>query len=50
MQARFTCSKLGKSLEKRTKKVEDQGKKQMKAKEGLLKTLVESNELILKKV
>ena len=29
-QAKFTCSPLGKSLEKQTKPIEDQGKKEIK--------------------
>ena len=45
-QDRFTYSPLGKALEKQTKTIENQGKKQAKAVEYRGKQLVESNELI----
>ena len=41
----FTYSPLGKPLEKQTKTIEDQRKRQTKAIEGQGKELVESNEL-----
>ena len=47
-QARFTYSSLGKNLEKQTKTVEDQGKKQIAAIEYHVKYMVESNALINK--
>ena len=47
-QAKFTYSPLGKALEKQTKMIEDQGKKQIKAVEVHLKQLVESNKVIKK--
>ena len=45
-QAKFTYFPSGKALEKQTKTIEDQGKKQIKAIENHLEQLVESNELI----
>ena len=47
-QAKFTYSPLGKALEKQTKMIEDQGKKQIKAVEVYLKQLVESSKVIKK--
>ena len=47
-QAKFTYSPLGKALEKQTKMIEDQGKKQIKAAEVHLKQLVESSKVIKK--
>ena len=47
-QATFTCSPLGKALEKQTKTFEEQGKKQIKSIEDHGKQLVESNELVKK--
>ena len=47
-QAKFTYSPLGKALEKQTKMIEDQGKKQIKAVEVHLKQLVESSKVIKK--
>ena len=44
----FTYSPLGKALEKQTKTIENQDKKQIKAIEDHRKQLVESNELIKK--
>ena len=44
----FTYSLLQKALERQTKTIEDQGKKQIKAVEEHGKQLVESNELIKK--
>ena len=45
-QAKVTYSPLGKALEKQTKTIEDQGKKQIKAVEDHEKQLVESNKVI----
>ena len=45
-QGKFTYSPLGKVLEKQTKTIIDQGKKQIKAIEDHKKELVESNRLI----
>ena len=47
-QAKFTYSPLGNALEKQTKTIEYQSKKQIKATEGHGKQFVESNELIKK--
>ena len=47
-QAKFTYSPLGKSLEKQTKAIEDQGKKQIKQIDDHRKQLVESNALLKK--
>ena len=47
-QVMFTYSPLGKALEKQTKTIENQDKKQIKAIEDHRKQLVESNELIKK--
>ena len=47
-QAKFTCSPLGKSLEKQTKPIEDQGKKEIKTIYGHGKKLMEANELVKK--
>ena len=47
-QAKFTCSPLGKALEKQTKTIQDQGKKQIKAIQDHGKQLDESNALINK--
>ena len=44
-QAKFTYYPLGKALEKQTKMIEDQGKKQIKAVEVHLKQLVESSKV-----
>ena len=41
-QAKFTYSPLGKALEKQTKTIEDQGKKQIKLLEGYGKQLIKS--------
>ena len=45
-QVKFTYSPLGKTLEKQTKPIEDQGKKLIKEIEDHGKQLVESTELI----
>ena len=47
-QANFTYSPSGKTLEKQTKTIEDQSKKQIKGIEDPGKQLVKSNELIKK--
>ena len=47
-QVKFIYSPLGKALEKQTKIIENQDKKQIKATEDHRKQLVESNELIKK--
>ena len=47
-QANFTYSPLGKALEKQTKTIEDQIKKQIKAIEIMGKKLAESNVLVKK--
>ena len=47
-QAKFTYSPLGKGLEEQTKKIGDQGRKQVKVIEDQGKQLVESNDLIKK--
>ena len=46
VEAKFSYFPLGKALEKQTKTIEDQGKKQIKAIENHLEQLVEPNELI----
>ena len=49
-QTKYTYSPSGKALEKQTKPIEDQGKKQMKAIEDHRKQLVESNALVKKMI
>ena len=48
-RAKFAYFPLGKTFEKQTKSIEDQGKKQIKTIEGHGKQLAESNDFIQKK-